>query len=140
MNIQKLINKFRPKVEESWILLREYEYRTDEGILLIVRKVMYKRGDPHQVNHDANWMLDRFMEFGDIEGVSHTHPFHGPAHPSGIDVNTAGAWARALGREFLCVIEWNGKPHGWYFENENSRRPVDVYPLDRNAYSIFIGQ
>jgi proteasome lid subunit RPN8/RPN11 len=91
-------------------------------------------GQPHGVEFDWQWALEREERYGDVAGFYHTHA---PGHvvPSERDVRTMRAWVSCLGKPLLCLIESGGTLHAYLFAtDEDKGLPLaEVQRFPRNA-------
>lgn len=100
--------------ERCWTLVGRRQ-----GPFWVTRRRRPTRGSPASVEFDAAWVLRREEDRGDVVGFYHTHPAAAP-EPSGRDVLTMRAWTSSLGKPLLCLIESDGRPAAFRFDDDRS--------------------
>src|ERR1019366_3872906 len=84
--------------EHCWFLLGRAE-----GDLWYGRMHKMTSGAPCSVAFDADWVLKREEEHGDVVGFIHSHPGM-PAVHSSRDDSTMRQWVTCFGRPLACLI------------------------------------
>ncbi|MCE9546622.1 MAG: Mov34/MPN/PAD-1 family protein [Planctomycetia bacterium] len=118
-------------VENCWVLVGEHKRPFWHA-----RRVRPTRGKPASVEFDAAWVLRREEEQGDVVGFYHTHP-SGPPQPSSRDDRTMRAWAGALGKPLLCLIEADGAVAAFRYDDDESAG-AQLAACERFARSVVI--
>lgn len=113
-------------VENCWILPGGTDRRLWWGYLR--RRTT---GSVCQVAFDANYVLKREEERGDIIGFFHTHPCG--AYPSNRDDATMHQWVDCFGKPLVCVIQGTDTTRVWiYFDGDNP-------PVEAKTFKVFGG-
>jgi len=101
-------------IEHCWVLLGFHQ-----GPFWFARRQWPTRGEPETVRFDAQRVLQREEQHGDIIGFYHTHPA-GPQSPSQRDVRTMRAWCSSFKKHLLCIIESPGSIVAYRFDDDES--------------------
>jgi proteasome lid subunit RPN8/RPN11 len=76
------------------------------------------------VGFDADWVLRREEDGGDVVGFYHTHP-SGLPEPSQRDNRTMRAWVGSFGKPLLCLIESDRQIAAYQYLNDQTE-PVKL--------------
>ena len=98
-------------VEHCWVLIGR-----QTGALWHARRDQFVTGEPASVEFDAQWVLSREEQYGDVVGFYHTHPGGRPT-PSERDRQTMQAWVGAFGKSLLCLIESSGDVAAYRYDD-----------------------
>lgn len=122
-------NALQSPYEHMWVLLGYVE-----GDLWHGRMVPMSVGGPALVAFDANWVLKREEEYGDVVGFLHTHPSF-TSHYSSRDDRTMKAWCLCFGKPLACCIKGtDGLTAWWYMDDET---PPEYYQVRRVKKLLF---
>lgn len=117
--------------EHMWVLLGEAD-----GDLWHGRMVPMARGGPAQVSFDANEVIKREEEYGDVVGFLHTHPSF-TSHYSSRDDRTMKAWCLCFGKPLVCCIKGvDGLAAWWYLDDETEPEDFQVRRVKKLIFGV----
>lgn len=122
---------FESPNEHCWVLIGH-----TEGDLWYGRMHKMTSGAPCSVAFDADWVMKREEEHGDIVGFLHTHPGMAAFHSSRDD-RTMWAWVCSFGKPLACLINGvDGLRAWWYIDDESPPEEYQVKRLDKLMFGV----
>lgn len=136
--MMKMISKFFRQKREEIILSDDFEY---EVYYLLLSKSdcnflqeIFKYGfETQQSKTSVTFDYKKVYEFEDnpnitVVGFYHTHP-KGCLFYSSTDIQTMGAWTKALNRKLLCVIESDNQIKSWWFFPDGTIKETELMQI-----------
>ena len=117
--------------EHMWVLFGEVD-----GDLWHARMIPMASGGPAQVSFDANEVIKREEEVGDVVGFLHTHPSFS-SHYSSRDDRTMKAWCLCFGKPLVCCIKGvDGWSAWWYMDDETEPENYQVKRVKKILFGV----
>jgi len=115
--------------EHCWVLIGHAE-----GDLWYGNMHKMTSGAPCSVAFDADWVMKREEEHGDVVGFIHSHPGMSN-HYSDRDDRTMKAWVTSFGKPLACcIVGVNGLTTWWFVDDES---PPEQYQTERVGELVF---
>jgi hypothetical protein len=93
-------------------------------------------GDPASVAFDAEWVIAREEQYGDVVGFIHSHPGM-TNHFSTRDDKTMKAWTICLGKSLACcIVGNNGLTAWWYIDDERSPEKYQSHRIGKFIFGV----